>query len=252
MKPETSSRCDSWHDPFVPEPGGPRQTKCATHGSGAEGYLCRHLIENVGLEFHHAELTEETPFPDAWCGGCEKLRRRAGGWDQLDASTPPPIALVCGHCYQGLLERHESAPTSLLGRLRRLLAARPRPRPRPNFIPNVVHDDAVLAASRKAHDRLRSELKPRFIAGLSAGERLLVKAPFAAAGGGKEWMWVLVKRWEGPRIHGVLDNDPVRVPTLKAGAHVDVLEDELLDYDFVRKDGSSEGNETALLMHGRR
>jgi uncharacterized protein YegJ (DUF2314 family) len=234
----------------VAEPSGPRQLKCATHGSGAAAFLCLHLIENVGLEFHRAELTEQTPLPDAWCGRCEKLRRRTGGWEQLDASAPPPIALVCGQCYQGLLKHHESAPTSWLDRWRRFLAARPRPQP--SFIHNAVHDDAVLAASRKARDRLRSELKPRFIAGLSSGERLLVKAPFAAAGGGKEWMWVLVKRWEGLRIHGVLENDPVRVPTLQAGAHVDVLEDELLDYDFVREDGSSEGNETALLMHGKR
>ena len=79
----------------------------------------------------------------------------------------------------------------------------------------------------------------------------MVKAPFATPAGGKEWMWIAVSRWHGPRIHGVLDNDPVHLRDLKAGAHVDVLEDEVLDYLFFRSDGTSEGNETAAIMHGR-
>ena len=107
-------------------------------------------------------------------------------------------------------------------------------------------------ASRRARDRLRAELKPRFIAGLSPGERLMVKAPFTTPAGGREWMWIRVARWQGPRIHGVLDNDPVHMRDLKAGAHVDVLEDEILDYLLFRSDGTSEGNETAVLMHGER
>ena len=79
----------------------------------------------------------------------------------------------------------------------------------------------------------------------------MVKVPFATPTGRKEWMWVQVSRWQGPRIHGVLDNDPVDVTHLKAGAHVDVLEDEVLDYLFYHRDGTREGNETASLMHER-
>jgi len=80
----------------------------------------------------------------------------------------------------------------------------------------------------------------------------MVKAPFTTPAGGREWMWIRVSRWQGPRIHGVLDNDPVNVQDLKAGAHVDVLEDEVLDYLFYRRDGTREGNEIATLMHGKR
>lgn len=225
------------------------QIDCATHGRGAEAFLCRHLVENAGLEFHRGDPTAENPQPDAWCRACEKIRRRAGGWDRLDAASAPPIRLVCGHCYQTILAHHLSAPRTLFGQLRRLFAAASTRRP---AFKRVLHDEAVLAASRRARDRLRAELKPRFIAGLSPGERLMVKAPFRTPAGGREWMWIGVSRWQGPRIHGVLDNDPVDVRDLKAGVHVDVLEDDILDYLYFRSDGTSEGNETAKLMHGER
>ena len=225
------------------------QVECATHGRGTQAFLCQHLIEESSLEFHRDDPTVENPYPDAWCRACEKVRRRAGGWDRLDPTRAPPIRLVCGHCYDNILLRHLSAPRTLFARLRSVFT-RP-PAGRPSF-KSVVHDEAVLVASRRARDRLRAELKPRFIAGLSPGERLMVKGPFTTPAGGREWMWILVSRWQGPRIHGVLDNDPVHMRDLKAGAHVDVLEDEILDYLLFRSDGTSEGNETAVLMHGER
>jgi len=225
------------------------QVECATHGRGAEAFLCRHLVENVDLEFHRNDPTADSPQPDAWCRACEKIRRRTGGWERLDAASAPLIRLVCGHCYDIILARHLSAPRTLFARLRRLVA--PASTRRPDF-KSVLHHEAVLTASRRARDRLRAELKPRFIAGLSPGERLMVKAPFTTPAGGREWMWIRVARWQGPRIHGVLDNDPVHMRDLKAGAHVDVLEDEILDYLLFRSDGTSEGNETAVLMHGER
>ncbi len=202
----------------------------------------------MDLEFHRNEPTLEDPYPDAWCAECERVRVRAGGWNKLDSSSPPAIALACGHCCDGILARHASAPTTLLGRLRRLFVGRP---PKQENVADVMHDQAVLAASRRARDRLRSQLKPRFIGGLAPGERPQVKAPFTAPNG-REWMWVEVMRWEGPRIHGVLKNDPIHIRDLEFGAHVDVAEDEVLDYLFFRSDGSSEGNETAKLMHGKR
>ncbi len=227
---------------------GQPQTECATHGHRAQTFLCRDLVEKVGLEFHRDEPSTENPYPDAWCHGCEKIRRRAGGWDGLDRANAPTILSVCGHCYDTILLRHLPAPATLLARLRRIFApVSPR---RPAFR-SVVHTEAVLEASRRARDRLRAELKPRFIAGLCGGEQLLVKAPFTTPAGGLEWMWIRVSRWQGPRIHGVLDNDPVHVRDLKAGSHVDVREEEVLDYLFRRGDGTSEGNETAVIMHGK-
>ncbi len=118
---------------------------------------------------------------------------------------------------------------------------------------HTQHDEELLAASRRAVEKLLSELKPRFVRGLEPGERLLVKAPFQTRSGGEEWMWVRVERWEGATLHGLLESDPRDVPGLGAGSPVSVEESTLFDYIFVHPDGSSEGNETqALILRGRR
>ncbi len=112
----------------------------------------------------------------------------------------------------------------------------------------VEHDDAILAASRRAKAALMKH-KPRFLKKeLPVGERLLVKAPFRTPGGGNEWMWVEVVRWKGRTIRGILDNDPYEVTTLKAGSKVEVKEGSLFDYLLFKPDGTQEGNETGRLM----
>jgi hypothetical protein len=114
------------------------------------------------------------------------------------------------------------------------------------------HDEELLAASRRAVEKLLSEVKPRFLRGLEPGERLFVKAPFAARTGGDEWMWVRVQRWDGQTLHGVLESDPRDVPGLGAGSPVAVEEGTLFDYILVHPDGSTEGNETQeLILRGR-
>jgi uncharacterized protein YegJ (DUF2314 family) len=61
-------------------------------------------------------------------------------------------------------------------------------------------------------------------------------------------MWVEVVTWKGKTIVGILDSDPFEIPTLKAGARVEVPADEIFDYILSRRDGSREGNETAPLL----
>lgn len=113
---------------------------------------------------------------------------------------------------------------------------------------DVEHGEEVLAASRKARERLLG-LKPGFQAGLPLGEVLFVKAPFRTTDGGQEWMWVEVVEWKGTRITGSLLNQPVKIPSLKEGQEVEVSEEEVFDYIHQRADGSTEGNETARLLH---
>ena len=48
------------------------------------------------------------------------------------------------------------------------------------------------------------------------------------------------------------DLHPLHMRDLKAGAHVDVLADDILDYLFYCSDATREGNETGMLMHGQR
>ena len=82
----------------------------------------------------------------------------------------------------------------------------------------LAHDAELLAMSRRARTRLIAKHKARYLKGPPFREHLLVKAPFLTPEGGNEWMWLEVVRWQGHTIRGVLDNDPVEVPSLKAGA----------------------------------
>jgi uncharacterized protein YegJ (DUF2314 family) len=113
----------------------------------------------------------------------------------------------------------------------------------------VKHDAALLEASKRARERAMT-LKPRFAKGRPELERLLVKAPFRTRNNNNEWMWVEVTRWEGDTITGLLENDPIEVEDLKAGARVQVKEGVIFDYIHYGADGGKEGNETARLMEG--
>jgi uncharacterized protein YegJ (DUF2314 family) len=111
-------------------------------------------------------------------------------------------------------------------------------------------DPELLAASRRAKQAL-AKMKPLVTPKPPPLEHLIVKAPFATPGGGTEWMWVEVVRWEGTKISGILENDPDQVRDLKAGARVEVEESSLFDYILRRRDGTLEGNETGKILQAR-
>ncbi|HEY3494717.1 MAG TPA: DUF2314 domain-containing protein, partial [Polyangiaceae bacterium] len=114
-------------------------------------------------------------------------------------------------------------------------------------IARIEHDQRLLAASERAKKKAFA-LRERFVKGPPPREMLLVKAPFATPGGSREWMWVEVVTWKEDVIHGILDNDPVDVPTLKAGARVDVRAGDIFDYLWTKGDGTVEGNETSAII----
>jgi uncharacterized protein YegJ (DUF2314 family) len=114
-------------------------------------------------------------------------------------------------------------------------------------ITHVRHDEALLAASDRARERLPA-MKAVVAAGLQPGQLLLVKAPFRKPDGGNEWMWVEVVAWKGRRIRGVLTNEPFEVPGLRAGQEVVVDEGDVFDYLLRSPDGREEGNETSRLI----
>ena len=111
----------------------------------------------------------------------------------------------------------------------------------------VEHDEAVLAASQRARERLPT-LRTDFNRGLAPGEFLMVKAPFTTPDDGQEWMWVEVTAWEGDSIEGLLANEPFNIPDLQAGQQVEVSEADVFDYIRKLPDGTTEGNETAKLF----
>lgn len=130
-------------------------------------------------------------------------------------------------------QRHQSALSTFFGSSDR--------------ITRVEHDQKLLRASERAKKKAFA-LRARFSKGPPLNEMLLVKAPFATPSGGREWMWVEVVTWKGDVIHGILENDPFDVPTLKAGARIDVRADEIFDYIWTKADGTTEGNETGAIL----
>lgn len=112
----------------------------------------------------------------------------------------------------------------------------------------VVHDEELMAASARAR-QTALQYKPRYAkAPPGSGGRLEVKAPFATASGGSEYMWVEVLRWQGATIYGLLNSEPRDVPKLKPGARVKVAESAIFDYILHKPDGSREGNLTKELI----
>ena len=114
-------------------------------------------------------------------------------------------------------------------------------------ITEVRHDEALLAASARARERLAA-MKALVATGLQPGQLLLVKAPFPKLDGGNEWMWVEVVAWKGRRIRGVLTNEPFEAPGLRAGQEIVVDEGDVFDYLLRHPDGREEGNETSRLI----
>ena len=111
----------------------------------------------------------------------------------------------------------------------------------------VQHDVELLEASRKAVAKL-PELQKAFNAGLQPGEFIQLKAPFATPEGGTEWMWVEVSHWEGNRVKGLLENDPVDATDLHAGQSVEIRAEEVFDYIRQYPDNRREGNTTGEII----
>ncbi len=117
-------------------------------------------------------------------------------------------------------------------------------------ITRVKHDAELLAASERARAR-RPALRAAFNKGLPPGEFIQVKAPFATPDGGHEYMWVEITAWAGDKISGLLRNEPFHIPDLHAGQIVEVSEANVFDYLRNHADGTSEGNETGMVMKAR-
>jgi len=111
-------------------------------------------------------------------------------------------------------------------------------------VANVRADSEAMEA---AHLQAVSELprvRERFRAGLGPGEQLFVKHGFPYGEDQPEYMWVVVARWQGDRLHGHLANDPVYCLNLRAGQEVTLREAEVYDWLLMGADGNQEGGYT--------
>jgi hypothetical protein len=74
--------------------------QCDTHGEKEQTFVCTHLAgDSAGLGFNTDELTEENPFPDAWCDDCEIIRASHSEWNE-ESEKLVKIVLLCSGCYQ--------------------------------------------------------------------------------------------------------------------------------------------------------
>ncbi len=114
-------------------------------------------------------------------------------------------------------------------------------------------DPEMLAAFAKARTELAAK-RAHFAKGVPRNEKLIVKAPFTYPDGGSEnteWMWVDVVRWQGDTLEGTLDNDPVRVTGLKAGAPVKFQLGTIADFLHTLADGTEVGGYTIEVARKR-
>jgi uncharacterized protein YegJ (DUF2314 family) len=106
-------------------------------------------------------------------------------------------------------------------------------------------------AMTQAHERATSELpavRRRFDAGLKPGEVLFFKHGFPTSTGDREYIWVVVNRWEGDKITAQVANDPNDVPGLLIGMTVMLGEADIFDWMIQLPDGRSVGGYTTQVV----
>lgn len=111
----------------------------------------------------------------------------------------------------------------------------------------IKHTDELLAASKKAKERLPA-LKKLFNSSFAPGEFIQLKAPFVTDEKGNEWMWVEVTEWKSQKIKGLLKNEPFHIKALHAGQIVEIDQNEVFDFIHSFPDGRTEGNETSTII----
>jgi hypothetical protein len=85
-----------------------RVVHCGSHGPRRPAFVCQHLVGGTsGLGFY----APDDPGDDlqGWCGACEKVRERCGGWND-ESEHVAGIRLICDLCYEAARQRNEAFP----------------------------------------------------------------------------------------------------------------------------------------------
>lgn len=72
--------------------------ECPVHGTADGAYICSHLMDDPGQPWFCDYPSENNPWPDAWCGTCERIFQTEGEWNENNEDAAD-IRLVCSHCY---------------------------------------------------------------------------------------------------------------------------------------------------------
>ncbi len=110
-------------------------------------------------------------------------------------------------------------------------------------VPSTL-EEAMLISARN----LSGSVRQRYQAGLPAGTRLLVSAPFEARDQSIEYLWVEVESWEGSTLRGTMRSTPTWVDGLLPGDQVEVSQEVVYDYILKFPDGHTEGNLTERFL----
>ena len=74
-----------------------KTVECGSHGTVSAAYICIHLADNPLQKWFCDYPEDDNPWPDAWCGECEKAFQREGEWSD---NNPVDIRLTCHCCYE--------------------------------------------------------------------------------------------------------------------------------------------------------
>jgi uncharacterized protein YegJ (DUF2314 family) len=110
----------------------------------------------------------------------------------------------------------------------------------PPFVLVPDNDADMQAAMALARERWQ-EFVAAFQAG--SGNDFCIKAPISH-GDNTEFIWIRVKRLEGERVWGELENEPVDLGPLKRGSAVTVPQGEVVDWIYVDTHGEPVGGFT--------
>jgi len=76
--------------------------------------VCTHLAnsEAVALGLNRNLPDKDTPYPDAWCDECEKLRTKQGEWNEYNEGLCD-IKFLCSECYRSVCTKNIKTKSSL-------------------------------------------------------------------------------------------------------------------------------------------
>lgn len=103
------------------------------------------------------------------------------------------------------------------------------------------YEDAIAPYVKKAKQTL-PRAKRRFLKGLPEKEKFFVTIKLFSKDGKYEQVFVLVEKWEGQKIEGILSSDVALIPDFKKGDKLTCNEADVLDWTISKPDGSEEGN----------
>jgi len=88
-----------------------RGVECPVHGTSHGAYICNHLMNEPKQRWFCDYPSQDNPWPDAWCGACERVFQTEGEWNENNEDDVD-IRLVCGRCYE---EQKGSSVAPLMG-----------------------------------------------------------------------------------------------------------------------------------------